>query len=41
MKQPLNPRRILIRTIIIVIALLAACLICNILAYRYLPFPNG
>jgi hypothetical protein len=41
MNQPLNPRRILIRTAIIVFALLMACLACNILAYRYLPFPNG
>jgi hypothetical protein len=41
MKQLLSPRRILIRTVIIVIALLAACLACNIFAYRFLPLPNG
>jgi hypothetical protein len=41
MKQPLNPRRIFIRTAVIVLFLLVACFACNLLAYRYLPFPNG
>jgi hypothetical protein len=40
MKTPLNPRRILIRTALILVLLLLACLVCNTLGQLYLPFPN-
>jgi hypothetical protein len=41
MKNSLDPRRILIRTVVIVLVLLVACLVCNILGRMYLPVPAG
>jgi hypothetical protein len=41
MKNPINPRRILIRTVVIVVVLLFVCLVCNIFGQMVLPFPAG
>ena len=38
---PLNPRRILIRTVVIVVVLLLACLVCNVVGRMILPVPAG
>jgi hypothetical protein len=41
MKKAVNPRRILIRTAVIVVVLLLACFVCNLLGRMVLPIPAG
>ena len=40
LKNDLNLRRVLMRTFVIVVVLLFACVVCNILGQMFLLIPN-